>query len=99
MSTSTNSYETPFPAPRLSFELHDAPAASTSARTGTLSFAEDSKTLECLDTPCIIQYTKKGNPVHLTRDNVDRLPINAVAVCIEHLCVVGRPSPKRKSPS
>lgn len=40
-----------------------------------------------MKTPAIVAYTKKGAPVHLTPDNVGRLPIEMVQIAYEHLYV------------
>lgn len=68
-------------------DSHEA-APRSKARTGTLSFQhklESFTTSHDILTPSIISYAKKGAPVHLSRDNVDRLPIEMVMLAYEHL--------------
>lgn len=56
------------------------------ARQGVLSFKHGSSaTSHDTPTPAIVSYSKKGAPVHLSRDNVDRLPIEMVMLAYEHL--------------
>lgn len=75
---------------KLTFQLDQPPSeqgsgSSTSkARTGQLSFGDSQE----IATPSIVHYTKKGAPVHLSRDNVDRLPIEMVMMAYEHLLVL-----------
>lgn len=70
--------------------LQDSHAATerSKARTGNLAFQhkpESSTASHNIPTPSIISYAKKGAPVHLSRDNVDRLPIEMVMLAYEHL--------------
>lgn len=61
--------------------------STSKARIGELAVqqAEASSSSNSIPTPAIVSYTKKGSPVHLSRDNVDRLPIEMVMLAYEHL--------------
>ncbi|KAH8918803.1 tRNA-guanine transglycosylase [Atractiella rhizophila] len=61
-----------------SFEL-SSKLTSEKLRVGTLSI--NGKTVS---TPAIIPSSKRGTPPHLTRDNIERLPIDMVHMSLEH---------------
>ncbi|KAK9894458.1 tRNA-guanine transglycosylase [Cystobasidium minutum MCA 4210] len=63
------------------------------ARQGVLSFKHGSSaTSHDTPTPAIVSYSKKGAPVHLSRDNVDRLPIEMVMLAYEHFIEYNPPA-------
>ena len=71
-----------------------AAVQTSKARVGTLAFTRNVEGYSwSIPTPATISYTKKGSPVHLTSDNVDRLPIDMVAVVTEHMYVVDTATP------
>ena len=76
------------PSSKLTFHLDQLVVPSSNARTGQLFLGhedESSRPSDAIQTPAIVSYTKKGAPVHLSRDNVDRLPIEMVMLAYEHL--------------
>lgn len=76
------------PSSKLTFHLDHSPIPSSNARTGRLFLGEQDQSpsaSNAIHTPAIVSYTKKGAPVHLSRDNVDRLPIEMVMLAYEHL--------------
>lgn len=78
--------DTSYVAPKLSFTPTLSSSTSASpARTGILRFHHPFEDSQSIQTPAIVHYTRKGTPVHLTRDNVDKLPIEMIQVAYEHL--------------